>query len=152
MSFEAKDLQIVDPLEEIRANPEKYLRRDSLINHAVIGRVTHDIAHVLKYTAFMSSFGDWTVIGADQIWLVEDSQTSLIDYFTRFVPMKFAGPNCFHSAILLGALAIDIAVFTKAGGQGIKGEFPSDLNPMQILPHTCVQCVIFRCDISATKQ
>ncbi len=152
MSFEADDLQIVDPLEEIRANPEKYLRRDCLINHAMIGRVTHDIAHVFKYTTFMSSFGDWTVIGADQIWLVEDSQTSLIDYFTKFVPMKFAGRNCYHSAILLGAWAIDIAVFTKLGGQRIKGEFPSGFSPMQILPHACVQCVIFRCETSAARQ
>src|SRR5256885_1322137 len=119
-------MKTLDPIAQIQANPQMYLRGGQVDGVDLARQLAGDAIYLGAKRVQIMEVNDWLLVAADLDWIKKSAQTGINDVFSRIIPFPQAGVNSMRSEVLLGAFADDVFTADTSGHEIVKGQAPKD--------------------------
>jgi hypothetical protein len=128
MKYTADDLQRIDPLEHMRANPEMYTGCAAPNPAAIAGDIALDSLVLGAIDTRVFRFNDWWIISADVDWLnaVCQCSASPIETFNRVLAFPESAVNSTRHEILATAFAHCVVSLSRTDRFVVSGVVADD--------------------------
>jgi hypothetical protein len=105
--YSSDELGIIEPINFIKNNPERFLRQNNLGLELSTNLVGDALLLVDKpVTALKQS--EWWIVFCESDWILKKSDYTIEEMFSRIIPFPEAGQNSMRSEVLLTAFANDV--------------------------------------------
>lgn len=126
MHSENWKLQIVEPMDAIRQNPQIYLPYGELNGDTLAIRLMQDIVVMSQLPVCAIQDQPWWIIASEEDWIVSRLTAPNVEaYFKSVVPFPELGDNSLHIEVVITAFAASVLTGDSANNTTlIKGDGP----------------------------
>jgi hypothetical protein len=112
------------PIDFIKNHPERFLRQNNLgleLSTNIVG----DALLLVDEPVTAQKQNEWWIVSCESDWIINQSNYTVEETFSRIIPFPEAGQNSMRSEVLLPAFAKDVITILGKEITVIKGDFNS---------------------------
>lgn len=118
--YSSDDLTVLDPIDFIKNNPDRFLRHNNL-GLELTTNIVGDALLLVNEPITALNQSKWWIVSCESDWLMNTSDYTVEEIFSRIIPLPEAGQNSMRSEILLTAFANDVVTILGKEITVIKG-------------------------------